>query len=290
MLISKIVDMYKTLFLIIFLSYFTSAQKFEFADSYGDFNNAVSFYITANGLIYVCDKGDDEIILLDTLGNILKTLGGYGWTDDSFDDPVDVFADPLSVYVADKNNNSIKRLDKNLNYLSSFNKKESSNSEEQFGYPSSVAVSNQGDLYLIDTDNRRVIKFDIYGNFFQNFGGIDAGKYQLSDPLQLAISSANLIYVIDNNEVVIFDNFGNGITRLQFDKKLQSIRIIFNELVITDFDNNVFYSSLKQRDGKIITLNLDYSVKDLNISSALILNGKLYILTDKNILVFSKVD
>ncbi len=282
--------MYKTFVLILFISLFTFAQKYELADSYGDFNNAVSFYITANGLVYVCDKGDDEIILLDTLGNILKTFGGYGWSDDSFDNPVDVFADPLSVYVADKNNNSIKRLDKNLNYLSSFNRKESSNSEEQFGFPSSVAVSNQGDLYLIDTDNRRIIKFDIYGNFFQNFGGIDAGKFQLNDPSQLAISSANNIYVTDNKDIFIFDNFGNGIAKLQFENTLRSIRILFNNLVITDTDNNIFYSNLKTGNGNVSRLEFDYSFKDVNISSALMLNSKLYILTANNIFVFSKAD
>ncbi|MDT3696555.1 MAG: NHL repeat-containing protein [Ignavibacterium sp.] len=282
--------MYRIFVLIVFLSVITPAQKFEINDSYGDFNNAVSFYITANGLIYVCDKGDDEIILLDTLGNVLKTFGGYGWTNDSFDDPADIFADPLSVYVSDKNNNSIKRFDKNLNFVSSFNRNENSSSEEQFGFPLSVAVSNQGDLYLIDSDNRRVIKFDIYGNFFQNFGGIDAGKFQLKNPSQLAISSANNIYVIDNRDIFIFDNFGNGITKLQFENTLQSIRILFNNLIITDVNNNVFFSNLKSSTGNVTRLDLNYSFENTNISSAIILNSKLYILTDKNILVFSKID
>ncbi len=290
MLINKIVYMYRIFVLIVFLSVITPAQKFEINDSYGDFNNAVSFYITANGLIYVCDKGDDEIILLDTLGNVLKTFGGYGWTNDSFDDPADIFADPLSVYVSDKNNNSIKRFDKNLNFVSSFNRNENSSSEEQFGFPLSVAVSNQGDLYLIDSDNRRVIKFDIYGNFFQNFGGIDAGKFQLKNPSQLAISSANNIYVIDNRDIFIFDNFGNGITKLQFENTLQSIRILFNNLIITDVNNNVFFSNLKSSTGNVTRLDLNYSFENTNISSAIILNSKLYILTDKNILVFSKID
>lgn len=290
MLIKKIVDMYRIFLLLIALSVCSPAQKFEIIDSYGDFNNAVSFYITANGFVYVCDKDDDEIILLDTLGNVLKTFGGYGWTNDSFDDPADIFADPLSVYVSDKNNNSIKRLDKNLNFLSSFNKKESSNSEEQFGFPSSVAVSNQGDLYLIDTDNRRVIKFDIYGNFFLNFGGIDAGKFQLNNPSQLAISSVNNIYVIDNKDIFLFDNFGNGITKLQFENTLQSVRILFNNLIITDVNKNIFFSDLKSGDGNVIRLHFDYSFENINISSAIVLNSKLYVLTDKNILVFSKID
>ena len=163
-----------------------SAQSFEFSQSIGKFERASSFYITANGLIYVSDSGKDEIVMFDTIGNNLKSFGGYGWDENSFDDPSDVFADPLTIYVADKNNHAIKRFDKNLNYLSSLNTRESDNSEEQFGYPLSCATSNQGDLYFIDSENRRVMKFDIYGNFITNLGGFDAGKYLLSNPSQLS--------------------------------------------------------------------------------------------------------
>ena len=187
------------------------AQSFEYAESIGKFNRASSFYITANGLIYVSDSGSDEIILLDTLGNQINTFGGYGWDENSFDDPADVFADPLSIYVADNNNHKIKRFDKNLNFISSLYKRESEFLQEQFGYPLSCATSNQGDLYFIDSENNRIMKFDIFGNFILNFGGFDAGKYQLTNPKQLAISSWNYIFVIDGSDIVIFDNLGKSL-------------------------------------------------------------------------------
>ena len=106
--------MKKILVLFLAISSLTVAQSFEYSESIGKFNRASSFYITANGLIYVSDSGSDEIILLDTLGNQMNTFGGYGWDENSFDDPADVFADPLSIYVADNNNHKIKRFDKNL--------------------------------------------------------------------------------------------------------------------------------------------------------------------------------
>ena len=212
--------------LIIFFCTSLNAQYFEFNKSFGDFKNASSFYITANGMIYVSDSGSDEVILLDTLGNTLKTFGGYGWDDNSFDYPADVFADPLTIYIADKNNHSIKRFDKNLNYLSSLKKRDSDNSEEQFGYPLSCATSNQGDLYFIDSENKRVMMFDIYGNYKISLGGFDAGKYQLSNPTKLAVSSSNKIYVIDNEDVFVFDDFGNGVNIINIGKELNSIRIL----------------------------------------------------------------
>lgn len=264
-------------------------QDFEFNKSFGDFKNASSFYITANGMIYVSDSGSDEIILLDTLGNTLKTFGGYGWDENSFDNPADVFADPLTIYIADKNNHAIKRFDKNLNYLSSLFRRESDNPTEQFGYPLSCATSNQGDLYFIDSENKRVMKFDIYGNYKINFGGFDAGKYQLSNPTKLAISSSNKIYVIDNEDVFVFDDFGNGINIVNIGKKLNSIRILFDQLVITSCDE-IYYTNLKSIDSKVSKFNFLGYDELPNIVSAILVNDKLYVLDSKDILIFNKVD
>lgn len=264
-------------------------QNFEFNKSFGDFKNASSFYITANGMIYVSDSGSDEVILLDTLGNTLKTFGGYGWNDNSFDYPADVFADPLTIYIADKNNHAIKRFDKNLNYLSSLFKRESDNPAEQFGYPSSCTTSNQGDLYFIDSENERVMKFDIYGNFKISFGGFDSGIYQLSKPTKLAISSSNKIFVIDNEDVFVFDDFGNGIAIINIGKQLNSIRILFDQLIITTCDE-IYYINLKTLDSKVNKFNLLGFDELPKIVSAILMNDKLYVLDSKDILIFNKVD
>ncbi|HCY77870.1 MAG TPA: hypothetical protein DHV28_18335 [Ignavibacteriales bacterium] len=278
--------MKKIFLLYLILPSIVIAQNFEFQESIGKFNKASSFYITANGLIYISDIGTDEVYLLDTLGNQLKTCGGYGWDDNSFDQPVDVFADPLSIYVADKNNHAIKRFDKNLNYLSKLHKRDSDLSEERFGYPLSCATSNQGDLYLIDSENKRTMKFDIFGNYKINFGGFDAGIYQLSNPLQLAISAKNNIFIIDGQDVIIFDDFGNGINKISLDKNLKSIRILFDQLVICTSEE-IYNTYLKSTEMKLNKINLEDFILNKPIVSAILLNKKLYVLTQNEILVFN---
>lgn len=281
--------MKKLFVLYIVFSSVVFAQSFEFTESIGKFNRASSFYITANGLIYVADSGRDEIILMDTLGNQLKTFGGYGWDENSFDDPADVFADPLTIYVADKNNHKIKRFDKNLNFIYSLYMRESEFLQEQFGYPLSCATSNQGDLYFIDSENKRIMKSDIFGNFIMNFGGFDAGKYQLSNPTQLAVSSSNNIYVIDGSDIVIFDNFGNGNRKINIDKTIKSIRILFDQLVICTGDE-IYYTYLKSPDSKLTKLNFSGFEIHEQIISAILLNNKLFVLTAKELLVFDKIN
>lgn len=273
--------------LFLAISSLTVAQSFEYSGSIGKFNRASSFYITANGLIYVSDSGSDEIILLDTLGNQMNTFGGYGWDENSFDDPADVFADPLSIYVADNNNHKIKRFDKNLNFISSLYRRESEFLQEQFGYPLSCATSNQGDLYFIDSENKRIMKFDIFGNFILNFGGFDAGKYQLTNPKQLAISSWNYIFVIDGSDIVIFDNFGSGTNRISIDKPMNSIRILFDHMIICNGEE-VYHSYLKSIDSKFTKIDLAGFEIDQEIISGILLNNRLYILTAKKLLVFDQ--
>ena len=279
--------MKKILVLFLAMSSLTVSQSFEYSESIGKFNRASSFYITANGLIYVSDSGSDEIILLDTLGNQINTFGGYGWDENSFDDPADVFADPLSIYVADNNNHKIKRFDKNLNFISSLYRRESEFLQEQFGYPLSCATSNQGDLYFIDSENKRIMKFDIFGNFIMNFGGFDAGKYQLTSPKQLAISSWNYIFVIDGSDIVIFDNFGNGTNRISIDKPVNSIRILFDHMIICNGEE-VYHSYLKSIDSKFTKIDLAGFEFDQKIISGILLNNRLYILTAKKLLVFDQ--
>jgi hypothetical protein len=278
----------KKFFIIYFLlSVQLIPQSFEFNKSIGRFNKASSFYITANGLIYIADSGRDEIVLMDTLGNQMRTFGGYGWNQNSFDDPADVFADPLNIYVADKNNHAIKRFDKNLNYIYSFFTRESEFSQEQFGYPLSCATSNQGDLFLIDSENKRIMKFDLFGNFILNFGGFDAGKYQLSDPTQLAISSSNNIFVIDGSDIIIFDNFGNGTNSISINKSIKSIRILFDQLIICAEDE-IYYSNLRSLDSKLIKLDL-FGLDILpEIISAIKMNNVLYVLCEDELLVFNQ--
>ena len=280
--------MKKLFILYILISSTGLAQSFEFTESIGKFIKASSFYITANGLIYVSDSGSDEIILMDTLGNKLRTFGGYGWDQNSFDDPADVFADPLNIYVADKNNHSIKRFDKNLNYLSSLYKRESDFSQEEFAYPLSCATSNQGDLYFIDSENKRIMKFDIFGNFIMNFGGFDAGKYQLSNPKQLAISSGNNIFVIDGSDIVIFDNFGNGNRIINLENEIKSIRILFDQLVICVGDK-IYHSYLRATESSLTEIQTSGIEINSQIISAILLNNTLYVLNSDELLIFKQI-
>jgi DNA-binding beta-propeller fold protein YncE len=278
---------------IIYLAIFFSlsgsicAQSYFFSDQIGNFKNASSFTYSPAGFIYVTDAGTDEIYKLDTLGNVLKSAGGYGWDPGLFDDPSAIYANPLSVYVCDKNNHRVQRFDKDLNYIWLLSTRNSDTTDERFGYPLGCTVSQQGDLYILDSENKRIVKFDLFGNFLLNFGGYDAGAYSLTAPQSIAISNDNSLYAADGKQIIIFDQYGSGSGIIKSEVELKSINITFNKLT-TNSDSAVYFCNLKLPDLVLSKLILSGIDKTPEITGSFILNNKLYLLTKETILIFIK--
>ena len=280
----------KSVFALLFLLIGTVIfpQKFQLENKIGRFVNASSFYINSAGFIYVSDINTDEITVLDTLGNLVKNIGGYGWRQSAFDNPADIFADALKVYVADKNNHRIQRFDKNLNFNFQILTRQSEVEQERFGYPLSAVMSNQGDIFILDSENSRIVKFDIFGNFLQNFGGYDYGNYALQKPVQLAVSMQNNIFVIDGNQVIIFDHYGNGSGKITGIEEFTSIRIIFEWLTVTSKDK-IYTANLRSPEMSLKEILLEGIEDKLEIVSGLIFNNKLFVLSKKEIFIFNRL-
>lgn len=276
-----------SLFIILFCTV-SFPQRYQLESKIGRFVNASSFYINPAGFIYVSDINTDEITALDTLGNVLRKIGGYGWSQSAFDKPADVYADALKVYVADKNNHRIQRFDKNLNFNFQISTRNSEIEQERFGYPLSAVMSNQGDVFILDSENSRIVKFDIFGNFLQNFGGYDYGNYALANPAQLAVSMQNNIYVIDENQIIVFDQYGNSIAKISGADEFISIRIIFDWMTVTSKEK-IYILNLRTQETVLKELILEEYDSKSDIVSAIIFNNKLYLLTKKEILIFTKV-
>ena len=279
--------MHKIFLLLLFVTSAALPQQYVYQFSLGKFSDASSFQINSAGFIFITDAGKSEVTKIDTTGKLIKEVGGYGWQDSQFDLPSSVFATPLSVYVADKNNHRIERFDKDLNFVSSLYTRDNDDKNTRFGYPLSCVISNQGDLFILDSENKRVVKFDLFGNYIQTFGGYDYGKYALNSPVDMAADQANNIYVVDGKKIVIYDQFGNGMGEMNAAEDLTSIKIVFNNMTINS-KTNIYYYDLSKGFGQPEKLNADLSESSGDIKSSLVFNSKLYVLTSKEILVFQK--
>lgn len=264
------------------------AQDYALDYSIGNFNSAVSFSINSSGFIYIVDDGDDSLLKLDTLGNQINEIGGRGWGQSTFDNPVDVFATTLNVFVCDKQNSRIKFFDKDLNFISELYTRESDISEERFGYPTSCAVSFMGDLYVLDSENIRVVKFDLFGNFQLNFGGFDAGIYSLRNPKKIVLGYGNSVIVLDDSDLVIFDQFGNGRERINVTKEFKNINISSSGLILNS-ENEVYIQTYSEGEDLLKKINLIGGDNLSEIMDCGFFNNRLYVLTQEEIYVFRNV-
>jgi DNA-binding beta-propeller fold protein YncE len=84
----------------------------------------------------------------------------------------------------------------------------------QFSYPSGIAVDSSNNVYVADSDNNRIQKFDSSGNFLTQWGSPGSGNGQFSYPTGIAIDSSNNVYVSDGySRVQKFDSSGNYLTQ-----------------------------------------------------------------------------
>jgi DNA-binding beta-propeller fold protein YncE len=270
-------------FLVLFLSASVYAQEFVEVNRIGNFSNANAFYISSAGFIYVSDLNENKIYMLDTLGKLLRETGGYGWNEAAFDNPVDIFATPLNVYVTDKNNHRIQWFDRNLNFLSLLHTRNNRNEEIRFGYPLSAAVSIQGDLYILDQENNRILKFDLFGNFLTEFGGVDAGKFRINKPVELALQDNNT-YVLDSRgrRIVIFDQFGSGYNIIKLNQKVNNISASEGNVLISNDSEIYLYNPSSAEFVKLDVPDLKESIVDV-----FIFQKNLYLLTPKRIIIYN---
>lgn len=259
-----------------------SPLQFQYEKTITDFSNANEFVISPMGDIYVIDEGVDQILLLDTLGEVKRSSSGYGWEGAQMDNPLDVQASPLSVFVCDYGNNAIKEFDRGVNLLSVLKTNDGST---HFERPVSCAVSSFGELYVLDSENKRIVKYDHQRNFTIAFAGFDFGEFALKDPLKVITTDGQTVFVLDKNRLLVFDSFGNGRSIIPLPDGIKNIRysggkilFISNDEVLagTQMDtglqvNKIKVSGLPEKRG--------------DIESAVLYGGSLYLLYDTGLIV-----
>jgi DNA-binding beta-propeller fold protein YncE len=176
----------------------------------GDYSPGRRFDVDLYGNVYLLDPVQSTLTLMSRAGDTLRTIGGAGWGNQEFDRPAGVWArNGMDVFVADYGNHRIQRFDRNLNYVSSFSTRDSDTPYERFGYPADVAFSRLGDLFIIDSENIRIMKVNSSNTVERTFGGIDAGKGRVNNPTRIDVGPNDNVYVLDGSRIVIFDAFGN---------------------------------------------------------------------------------
>jgi sugar lactone lactonase YvrE len=123
-----------------------------------------------------------------------------------------------NVYVADTDNNRIQKFDASGAFLTTWGSAGSDTGQFNFGqypfYPNGVATDGSGNVYIADTGNHRIQKFDANGVFLTGWGGFGSGNGQFILPPGVATDGSGNVYVADyyNQRIQKFDAGGTFLT------------------------------------------------------------------------------
>ena len=94
----------------------------------------------------------------------------------------------------------------------------------QFSNPSGIAIDSSNRVYVADSNNDRVQKFDNNGTFIKQWGSSGSGNGQFSNPHGIAIDSSGNVYVADsgNKRIQKSNSDGNVITTLDTGDKISA--------------------------------------------------------------------
>lgn len=183
----------------------------------GQFNQPYGLDMGTNGYLYVVDRSNNRIHVVDTNGTYILKWGSYGSGDGQFNSPQDVaVATNGLVFVADTGNNRIQVFDSTGSFVRKWGSQGSG--DGQFDALRGVAVHEASGLVLAsERNNFRVQVFQQDGTFVRkwgSFGSLD-GQFEGYDGPCVDIGIDDLVYVADpgNGRIQVFDIDGNFIRK-----------------------------------------------------------------------------
>jgi hypothetical protein len=184
--------------------------------AFGSFQRATRLITNPQGWIYVLDAERNLVVLIKGVEEPSSSVGGYGWSSTTFDQPTGLATDGLNLYVADRGNQRVSRFDRSLNFISSFTTRDTSLLAARFGFPLGVALSRLGDLFVLDGENLRVVKFGANMQYERSFGDIDDERSRLRQPVKILLAPDDHVYVLESDRLLEFDYFGQYLRTIGF--------------------------------------------------------------------------
>ncbi len=161
--------------------------------------------IDSDGFKYVSDIGRGQIVVFDDQNKYIKTIGTK---NELLPADAAVWGDTL--FIADTKDNEAEARNKRTGELL-FKFGRGGNEKGEFLKPTNISLDSDGNLYITDTINFRVQKFDRRGNLLTVFGKAGDGIGAFTRPKGTALDKMDNLYVVDSafENVQIFDQTGD---------------------------------------------------------------------------------
>jgi hypothetical protein len=148
--------------------------------------------------IYVADDINDKILEFNNALEEINSIGGTGTGNNQYDEPIDLCVTEDFIFVVDKDNTRIIKLDKtNMSYLAE------AGTYDGITWSNPQGITTDGtNVFVMDSSNNRVVKLDLDLGYVAKIGSSGSGNDQFSIPTGISTDGINL-YIADtqNNRV-----------------------------------------------------------------------------------------
>jgi uncharacterized protein (TIGR03663 family) len=200
----------------------------------GQFSFPRAVTVDAGGQIYVADSGNNRIQVFGPDGTFLRQWGNTCKLDTGescqgdgrgqFNEPWGIAVDgDGNVYVSDTWNHRIQKFDNQGNFITMWGQFGSTSGElgqaGLFYGPRSVTLGQDGNVYVMDTGNKRIQAFTPDGEYVAQYGGAGVVEGRFDEPVGLAQDAAGNWYVADtwNRRIQKFDSKFNYVAQWPVD-------------------------------------------------------------------------
>ena len=155
--------------------------------------------------IYICETGYHRIVVLNSGGELVYSIGTRGKEKGEFNFPTFIWIDQNGLlYVVDSMNFRVQVFDDTGKTISVFG--ETGDGSGNLARPKGIATDSFGHIYVVDALFHNVQVFNLNGDFLYGFGGQGRGQGEFWLPIGIYIDRSNKIYVSDsyNSRIQIF--------------------------------------------------------------------------------------
>lgn len=229
-----------------------------------------------------------------------KAITGFSFLDSQFFRPDGIAVGPKNhVYVAyAPPRNSIQKYSANGDFITkwanSFHKQAPTNIigdqfKDKFDTPTNLAIDKNGNIYITDMFNHRVVKFTANGRFMSEWGEPGSGEGQFIFPFDIAIDTNENIYILDLGNIRIQKLTAQGKFITQWGKLNLNINsksdFLFPSGIVVDSHNHVYvvdalhpYPIKKfSSEGHFMTAFGDNAQMDTPVGISIDKNDNLYV-------------
>jgi DNA-binding beta-propeller fold protein YncE len=185
------------------------------------FDNPVGIAFDPEGNVFIVDSGNHRIRRYDSALAHQSDFGTHGSGATEFDDPRGIAigqrVEPI-LYVADRDNNRVRKVRRDGGDAGAIG----TAGGTAFDHPEDVAVDNDGNVYIADTGNQRIVQLDATDAFVRAIT-LSAHGQSFANPCGVAVDP--------DGKLLVTDRTRNMVYRMEADGTLQAFWNLTNLLL-----------------------------------------------------------